>query len=135
MKHSIVWCSIIAINGCSFFSSGVRVDSISVSKIQSGITTKAEMLLWFGVPRAQSMDTSRKSVLSWSYTETQTDAVTMQVKHQILSVLFDANDVVEKFSLIDDTQGTSIFSPAAYWILFFTVFLVVSFSLRFSTTS
>jgi len=83
-------------------SVGTKMDATALAKIKPGTTTKTEMLEWFGSPKSQSLDTSGKLVMIWYYNEAQSYIFHVEVKQQMLSVLFDTNDVIEKYSLIDD---------------------------------
>ena len=87
-------------------SVGTKMDATALAKITPGTTTKAEMLEWFGSPMSQSLDTSGKLVMMWYYNEAQSYIFHIDLEQQILSVLFDTNDVVEKFSLVDDINKT-----------------------------
>ena len=80
------------------------MDSQSLSQIQVGETTNQEMLALFGSPMSQALDTNGKLVMTWHYVKVQSYVVTMDVKQQILSVLFDENGIVEKYSLVDDVN-------------------------------
>lgn len=62
------------------------------------------MLNWFGMPIFQALDVSGKSTMNWQYTEVQNYVFSMDVKSQILSVVFSQADTVEKFSLVDSVN-------------------------------
>ena len=93
---------LLTLGGCA--SSGTALKADKLAQIKPGITTKAEMLEWFGSPMGQSLDTSGKLVMNWYYVRVQSYIFQVGTKIQMLSVLFDTNDVVEKFSLVDDVN-------------------------------
>jgi outer membrane protein assembly factor BamE (lipoprotein component of BamABCDE complex) len=85
-------------------SSGTQLQADKLAKIKPGVTTKAEMLQWFGSPMSMSVDANGKVVVVWFYTRVQSLVFSVDIKKQMLSVLLDTNDVVEKFTLIDDVN-------------------------------
>jgi len=98
----IVFVVVVLMAGCA--STGKMLDTDKLTQIKPGVTTKAEMIEWFGSPFSQVLDTSGKLVLLWYYNKVQSYVFTFDLKQQMLSVLFDTNDVVEKLSLIDDVN-------------------------------
>lgn len=81
------------------------MEAQSLSQIQVGQTTKDDMLAMFGTPMSQTLDTNGKLVMMWHYVKAQSYVVTTDVKQQMLSVLFDENGVVERYSLIDNVNS------------------------------
>ena len=77
------------------------MDASNLQKIKPGTTTKAQMLEWFGAPMSQALDTNGKTALIWYYGKAQTFG---DFKKQMLSVVLDTNNVVEKFTLTDDVN-------------------------------
>ncbi|MGD0589881.1 MAG: hypothetical protein ABSA44_03665 [Bacteroidota bacterium] len=88
--------------GCA--SSGTKLQSDKLEKIKLGVTTRAEMIQWFGSPMSQTLDTNGKVAAMWYYNHVQSLVFSMDIKKQMLSVLFDTKDVVEKYTLIDDVN-------------------------------
>lgn len=99
----VIMALCIALSACA--SSGRQMEAQSLSQIQVGQTTKDDMLAMFGTPMSQTLDTNGKLVMMWHYVKAQSYVVTTDVKQQMLSVLFDENGVVERYSLIDNVNS------------------------------
>ena len=84
--------------GCA--SVGTPMDPAVLARIKPGVTTEAEMLQWFGSPKSKTLDTTGNLVLTWYYIR-----VSSSMKQQVLSVLFNPDGIVEKYTLIDDING------------------------------
>lgn len=78
-------------------SFGVQMEADALARIKPGVTTRVLLYEWFGPPQAQTLDTDGTLVLTWHYAKAGTT-----LKQQILSVQFDAHDVVKKYTLMDD---------------------------------
>ncbi len=100
MKRLLCILSLAFLVGCA--SSGKKMDADKLAQIQPGKTTRQEIAGWFGSPVFQGLDTNGKMSANWQYTQAQSYGFHTQMKSQILSVIFDANGVVEKFTLVDD---------------------------------
>jgi outer membrane protein assembly factor BamE (lipoprotein component of BamABCDE complex) len=84
--------SLATLMGCA--SSGREIEQADVNTIVPGKTTKAEMLERFGQPRGQSYVENGKLGMNWMYVHVGFGGIGGE--QQILTVLFDQNDVVEK---------------------------------------
>ena len=97
---SLAILSLAFLIGCAY-STGTQMDATTLQKIKLGTTTKAELLEWFGSPMTQALDTNGKTALTWYYGKAQTFG---DFKKQMLSVVLDTNNIVEKFTLTDDVN-------------------------------
>lgn len=91
--------SFLAIAGCA--SSGTKIDQANIQKIRPGATTKQQMIEMFGQPLSQSYGTEGKLSMLWHYVYVGPFGTGM--KQQNLAVLFDQQDRVEKYNLVDNT--------------------------------
>jgi len=91
--------SFLAIAGCA--SSGTKIDQANIQKIKPGTTTKQQMLEMFGAPLSQSYGTEGKLTMLWHYV--YVGPFGTGIKQQNLAVLFDQQDRVEKYNLVDNT--------------------------------
>jgi hypothetical protein len=62
------------------------------------------MWQWFGPPFVQSFDSDGKLKADWQYHEAFATVGYVRVKSQLLSAVFDTNNVVERFSIADDVS-------------------------------
>ena len=88
----------VVIAGCA--SSGVQIDQANIQKIVPGKTTKQEMLAMFGPPLSQAFGTEGKLTMLWHYVHVGPFGTDM--KQQNLAVLFDQQEKVERFSMMDN---------------------------------
>lgn len=86
--------------GCA--SRGQKIDHNTVNKIEIGITSKDEMYEMFGTPLSQSYGSEGKLTMIWHYIYVGPFAT--NIKQQNLAVLFNENEKVEKYNLIDSTE-------------------------------
>jgi len=86
--------------GCA--SSGRKMEQANVQQIVVGKTTKEQMFQLFGPPLSQSFGTEGKLTMLWHYVYVGPFGTGM--KQQSLAVLFDQQEKVEKYSLMD-TSG------------------------------
>lgn len=102
--------ALIALIGCA--TSGSRINMDNLSRIREGETTKTEVVALLGKPWMVSLTSDGKTILMYQYTKAKTKAVTfipvvglmkggMDINQQILQILFDADDVVEKYVFND----------------------------------
>lgn len=101
---SVLFISLI---GCA--SSGRRLEQSNLEKIVIGTTTKDEMISMFGPPLSQSYGTEGKLTMLWSYVFIGPFGLGM--KQQNLAVLFDQNEIVEKYNLVDSTENGPRLGP------------------------
>lgn len=100
----------LALSGCASanFSSGIPFDTTKVSSIQKGVTTKAEVVSWFGQPFTKSVSGADGEAWLYLYSTGTSKARSMVVtvdvettgRMQKLDVLF-AGDVVSNFTFTD----------------------------------
>lgn len=90
-----------AVAGCA--SSGKQIEQTNIQKIAPGSTTKQQMLEMFGPPLSQSFGTEGKLTMLWHYVYVGPFGTGM--KQQNLAVLFDQQERVEKYNLVDTTDN------------------------------
>ena len=95
----IIVVLIISITMMSCASNGTKIEKSNVEKIVAGKTTKTEMITVFGNPLSQSFNSDGKLSMIWFYVYVGPFGTGME--HQNLAVLFDENEVVEKYNLVD----------------------------------
>lgn len=93
----------ISIVGCA--SSGTVIEQSKVQQIVIGTTTKGQMYQLFGSPISQSYGAEGKLSMLWHYVYVGPFGSGM--KQQSLAVLFDQNEKVEKYNLMD-TGGNGV---------------------------
>lgn len=91
----------VAVSGCA--SSGKQIDHANVAKIKIGVTSKEEMYKLFGPPLSQSFGSEGKLTMLWHYVFVGPFGTGM--KQQNLAVLFDQNEKVEKYNVVDNGDG------------------------------
>lgn len=97
----ILFFSICLIAGCA--SAGHEINSNEIEKIKIGVTTKDEMFAMFGSPISQSYSPEGKLTLIWQYIHV--GPFGMGMRQQNLAVLFNQNNIVEKFNLFDNSDN------------------------------
>jgi outer membrane protein assembly factor BamE (lipoprotein component of BamABCDE complex) len=95
----IIVVLIISITMMSCASNGTKIEKSNVEKIVAGKTTKTEMITVFGNPLSQSFNSDGKLSMIWFYVYVGPFGTGME--QQNLAVLFDENEVVEKYNLVD----------------------------------
>jgi outer membrane protein assembly factor BamE (lipoprotein component of BamABCDE complex) len=100
---------VLVLAGCAH--RGEQMDEDALRRIAPGVTTRAEMVQMFGNPLSQSFGTEGKLSMIWYYVHVGPFGTNM--KQQNLTVLFDQQDRVERFSLVDDVnkRPVNIASP------------------------
>lgn len=93
--------SLFNLSGCA--SSGNKIDHGNVEKIVVGTTTKQQMFEFFGTPLSQAYGSDGKLTMIWHYVYVGPFGTGM--KQQNLAVLFDEQERVEKFNLIDSASN------------------------------
>lgn len=94
---------LLAVAGCA--SNGKKIDPAMVNTIVVGTTTKTEMLAKFGAPMGQGFDSEGRLGMNWMYVHVPFGGFGM--RQQMLSVLFDQNERVAKYSLTDNEGQNS----------------------------
>jgi outer membrane protein assembly factor BamE (lipoprotein component of BamABCDE complex) len=89
----------VVVAGCA--SSGKQIEQANIQKIIPGSTTKLQMLELFGPPLSQSFGTEGKLTMLWHYVYVGPFGIGM--KQQNLAVLFDQQERVEKYNVVDNT--------------------------------
>lgn len=87
------------LSGCA--SSGRKMEQLDLQQIAIGTTTKDDMIRLFGSPVSQSYGTEGKLTMLWHYIYVGPFGVGL--KQQSLAVLFDQQEKVEKYNLVDGT--------------------------------
>jgi outer membrane protein assembly factor BamE (lipoprotein component of BamABCDE complex) len=98
---------ILVLVGCA--SSGKQISQSNIEKIIPGVTTKQQMYELFGSPLSQSYGTEGKLTMIWHYVFVGPFGTGM--KQQNLAVLFDENEVVEKFNMVNSGNNGVRFGP------------------------
>ena len=96
---NIIFILFFSVLMASCASSGKIIEQSNVEKIVIGETSKKDMVNMFGSPLSQSFGTDGKLSMIWYYVYVGPFGIGM--KQQNLAVLFDGNEVVEKYNLID----------------------------------
>ena len=108
MKHSplipVVVVATMVVAGCA--STGKEIQQADIQKIVPGTTTKDEMLTMFGPPLSQSFGTEGKMTMLWHYNYYNSFSGFMgSLRVQTLTVLFDQQDKVERFNVMDNNDA------------------------------
>ncbi len=103
-KNYIILFSLLILFGCatSRYASGRDFDMNIVEKIQKGVTTKNEIINWFGQPQSISLINSSE-IWTYMYIRSQAKAtsyiftmdVTGQSYYKSLTITFDGNNIVQ----------------------------------------
>ena len=88
---------LLTLFGCA--SRGNEISQNSVEQIVVGSTTKQEMYELFGSPLSQSYSSDGKLTMIWHYVFVGPFGLGME--QQNLAVLFNENEVVEKFNMLN----------------------------------
>lgn len=99
--------SLLVMAGCA--SSGRKIEPTIVEKIVVGTTSKQQMIEMFGPPLSQSYGTEGKLTMLWHYVYVGPFGTGM--KQQNLAVLFDQQECVEKYNLVDSTGNGPRLGP------------------------
>ena len=114
MKYlSSILLSIILI-GCA--TGGTKVDTNKLSQIKEGVTTKEEVVQLLGKPYMVNLNSDGKTVLMYQYTKASNRpsnfipglsllAGGIDMQQQIVQILLDKNDKVEKFISNDSNSA------------------------------
>jgi len=101
MRYIAVLFLALILSGCA--SSGRKIDQSSVDQIEQGVTTFEQMTNTFGPPLSHSYNGDGKLVASWMYFYVGPFGIGQE--QQILSVQFDDNKVVEKYTMTQGNPG------------------------------
>lgn len=110
---------VLFLAGCA--STGRKMDMTKMGDIQKGVTTRAELIEWFGSPQSVGLDAEGRSIAQWIYVHASSQgqnfipvvgAFTMGFDQQMqqLVVSFDENNVVYNytFNQSDTETGTNL---------------------------
>ncbi|MCY1306630.1 hypothetical protein D9M70_564990 [compost metagenome] len=103
MKKRLVAMLLGCVLLASCASSGTKIEQSDVDQIVIGTTTKGQMLETFGPPLSQTFNSDGKLVMGWFYVFVGPFGT--GYKQQNLTVLFDQNEKVEKFSISDSKNN------------------------------
>lgn len=92
---------VVYITGCA--SNGREMSQENLDNIVIGTTTKDQMVAMFGPPLSQSFSTDGKMTMLWYYVHV--GAFVSSMRQQNLAVLFDENEVVEKYNFVNNNDG------------------------------
>jgi len=90
------------LTGCTFSNGSQKMSADKLSQIKPGVTTRADLIQWFGSPVSQGLDESGQASFNWYHAEATSGLMTVHMKNQMLTVIMTTNDVVKKFVLTDD---------------------------------
>lgn len=99
--HRMILAVLLCMFVASCASSGRKMEQSDLQKIVVGKTTKDEMIQLFGPPMSQSYGTEGKLAMIWIYV--QVGPFGMGMKQQNLAVLFDQQERVEKYNIVDNS--------------------------------
>ena len=107
--YLILICSLLF--GCA--TVGTKIDQVKLSQIKEGITTKQEVISLLGKPYMVTMMSDGKTMLMYQYVKASNRAANfipgvgllaggMDMNQQMVQVLIDKNDKVEKYIFNDN---------------------------------
>jgi outer membrane protein assembly factor BamE (lipoprotein component of BamABCDE complex) len=85
-------------SGIYSVTAGKTVTDEQLNKIKRGITTKSELVDWFGPPTAGTLNVYGDVVMSWSYAKLVA-GWTRKLHVQQLNVLLNSRNVVRDFAV------------------------------------
>ncbi len=99
--------------GCA--TVGKPIEQSKIQQIKEGITTKQEVIQLLGKPFMVNLTSDGKSILMYQYVKVKNKATNfvpvvnifaggMDMNQQILQILLDKNDIVEKYILNDSNS-------------------------------
>ena len=100
IKRTFLLITILLITSC--VSIGNKIQASALEKIRIGETTKTEMIKTFGMPQSQLFVSENGLTMIWQYIYMGPFGVSTE--QQNLAVLFDENEKVRKFNLLDSTS-------------------------------
>ena len=105
----IIMC-LILISGCA--TVGTQINEANLAQIKEGVTTQEEVIASMGKPYMQTLTSDGKIIMMYQYTKVKNRATNfipvvnilaggMDMKQQILQILINENDIVEKYIFND----------------------------------
>ena len=101
LRIMVVCMMALMLGACA--SSGREITPDRISQIETGKTTLAQMNGLFGAPRSQSYSSDGKLSMTWSYVYVGLFGIGM--KQQTLAALFNNDNTVEKYNVLDGAPG------------------------------
>ena len=104
----------VGLAGCTYqASSGREMTQDALSRLVVNQTTKAEMVAMFGPPLSHGYDSSGKLMASWHYFTTKIRYMSYnpQSRSQMLSALFNEQEVLEKYTITDNPEAGPRMGP------------------------
>ena len=98
MKKAIILSLVMLCIGC--VKVGKELPANSLNSIVVNKTTKAQMLAMFGPPVTQSYNSNGQQALGWTHQNIGPFA--FSVRTQMLTAIFDENDVVTHYTVNDN---------------------------------
>ena len=102
-KLMLVLVAVVCLGLVGCASAGREMSQSNLERIKANQTTKAEMLSMFGPPLSHGYDGSGKLMMTWHYF--YTGAFGTNQRQQILSVLINEQDIVEKYTVTDNKDA------------------------------
>jgi outer membrane protein assembly factor BamE (lipoprotein component of BamABCDE complex) len=93
----MVVLAVVAFGGCAFASTGKKMDPAKISQVKVGVTTKQELIAWFGKPQYESTSSDGTSMASWAHVDAAYVMFAGESHSESLAVTFDSNGVVRTF--------------------------------------
>lgn len=76
MNRKVMWCLMLALlTGCTA-SVGQNFDDTQLAKIHHDVTTKQELITWFGQPSSDTPFPQGQSILMWTWSQAKTGTTT-----------------------------------------------------------
>ncbi|MCA4960996.1 outer membrane protein assembly factor BamE [Pseudomonas sp. Y24-6] len=107
LRFIAICLTALMLGGCA--SSGQKITPDRISQIEVGKTTVEQMSDLFGSPTSQSYGTEGKLAMNWVYVFV--GPFGMGMKQQSLAVLFNEDNKVEKYNVLDAAPGGVRFGP------------------------
>jgi len=103
---------LMGLTGCAQISSGHKMTPDELSKLVVNQTTKAEMVSMFGPPQYQGFGADGKLMVSWHYVTSKTQVFSLPQTHiQMLSAIFNEQEVLEKFMITENPEAGMRMGP------------------------
>jgi len=110
--YLIIIC-LILISGCA--TVGTQINQANLAQIKKGVTTQKEVISLMGQPYMQTITSDGKIIMMYQYTKVKNRTANfipvvnilaggMDMKQQILQILIDENDIVEKYIFTDSNS-------------------------------
>ena len=112
-KNFILLMVLFAAAGCA--TVGTKIDLEKVKQIEKGVTSKQEVIDLLGKPSMVRLTSDGKTIMMYRYVKATNKATNfipvvnvlaggMEMSQQIVQVLLDENDIVEKY-IFNDSEN------------------------------